>query len=207
MRQCFWPYAPKKFALIAFALSLTSCVELSSPISVPEEAKIDKNLLGAWKCVDDKPISKQFAFVIIGKSNPDLVPSGLMKITTVENDYREQIVVNESRYAYSTTIADKHYATFLDAAQYEKDKANVKTLMLIKYTVDADRLVVWGMDSKPVEAAVRAKQIKGRIEWKGLLGWTHVTLESGEDLARFLSGGGDKSLFSEANKLVLTRVK
>jgi hypothetical protein len=195
------------------ALLLPSCVPSSPPLSDPDGAKADERLLGAWKYVDGGPTDSLYWFLFVGKSGHAHAPPGIMKAVKVDNDKDEQVTVRGPLYFFPTSLANTTYANVFDDKVLDRerflrwDKRNIKDCVLIKYAVEKDRLTFWPMDTDAAEAAVNKGQLKGVVEEKGPLKLKDVALTGGDELARFLSSGGDKLLFPDAHRAVFERVR
>lgn len=92
----------------------------------------------------------------------------------------------------------------------------------MKYRVEEDRLTIWFLNRDAAEAAIQKGQLRGTIvdkveregKWEGKWGKFEIasgtkvtTLTDSENLSKFLADGGDKVLFPEKDKTILTRVK
>lgn len=203
--------SPARFMSLLLALGLSSCgwVRVTSPLSDPEKARPDERLCGMWKATERDEFSSYSAFLFIGKVGRQGVPAGIMEAMAMETDANKS-VRDMSLYFFTTSAADDRYANFFleEAINPDKtpawNKKNMRSFVLYKYKVEEDKLTIWGMNDDGVEDAVRSGQVKGKIEEGNT---KTVTLTDGEDLLRYLKGGGDKKLFKEDRKQVYLRVK
>ncbi len=194
---------------LAFLLSSCGQVRVTSPLSDPDKAKPDERLCGIWKLAKTDDNTLKMACLCIGKVGRQNVPAGILKAMAMEIDKNNNIR-DMSLYFFTTSAADDRYANvFLDEVidpckSPAWNKRNQGSFILYKYKVEEDKLTIWDMNYDAIEDVVRSGRVKGKIEGGNT---KTVTLTDGEDLLRYLKGGGDKKLFEENCKRVFLRVK
>ena len=203
--------SPVQLSLLLLALLSSSCgrVRVTSPLSDPEKAQPDERLCGMWKPENKGDNAPDAAFLLIGKVGRQDVPAGIMKAMAMEIDKNNKLR-DISVYFFTTPAADDTYANlFLEevvdpANSPVWNKKSMRSFLLYKYKAEEDKLTIWSMNDDAVEDAVRSGQVKGKIEGTNT---KTVTFTDGEDLLRYLKGGGDTKLFEEKRKQVYLRVK
>jgi hypothetical protein len=196
--------------LLLSSTILAGCV-LKDPLSNPDQAKLDDRLIGAWKYEGEKSKDENW-ILFVGKADLRHAPPGIMKAVSVENDREKQIGVR-THYFFPTCLSEVNYANLLDENPLDGEKEKtwnenrVQQWLLIKYSVEIDRLTIWFLDASAVEKAVTRGEVKGIVEEKGLLKIKRTVFTDPKDLSRFLVNGGDKKLFSHDHKMVFSRIK
>jgi hypothetical protein len=199
-----------RLCVIVSALMLLSCAETTRPLSDPHKAKADSRLVGVWRLIPNDKAELEYMFLFIGDSDDPAALPGMMKALEVSSGNNGRLGTPEPFYFCITRLAGQKYANALharaaDALQLLKsDPENAKPWSVLKYAVDQDRLTVWVMDDKAASTAVRKSQVEGRFG-KALV--PTVSMTGGDNLARFLSDGGDKILFNDKRKLEFARVR
>lgn len=202
-----------RLLILLSALSLASCIRLSAPLSDPDKAKPDRDLLGVWSASENGSKGPAYPFLFVGDSGQRHVPPGIMKMIQVDSDKQNNVIAKEPLYFFTTSLGNSRYANLLDgvAADREKfptwNKRNIKEYLLIKYQVEHDKLMVWLPDSRAAEALIQAGKIKGTVQEQGLVKLKIVTVTDAASFSQFLGNGGDKVLFPDKGELIYSRVK
>jgi len=189
---------------------LPGCV-LKEPLSNPDQAKLDDRLIGAWKHEDEKSKDQQ-SILFIGKADLRRALPGIMKAVIVENDGKKQIQVR-TYYFFPTCLGEVNYANLLDESSLDGakektwDRNRVQEWLLIKYSLENDRLTILLPDAIAAEKAITTGEVKGNVEETWLLKIKRITFTDSKDLSRFLVSGGDQKLFSDDHKMLFSRIK
>jgi hypothetical protein len=200
--------------LVFSAFGLSSCLPLDNPLSDPDKAQPDTKLLGAWKGIGKKEQRAGFALLLISKSGVDDAPPGILKWVASEVDKEKDLRTKIPQYIFPTPLGDNHYLHVINPAglgigrdqPFTWSNRNLKSYSLFKYQVAEDKLTIWRGDHKAVEAAIKKGQVQGTINHQKA---PAVDLTGGEDLAKFLTNGGDKLFFpaKPEYQLEFTRIK
>jgi hypothetical protein len=202
-----------RLLILLSVLPLASCVQLSGPLSDPDKAKPDRELLGVWRNSDNAP---GYSFLFVGSSGDRHQPPGIVEVIQVESNRHDNIMARQPLLFFTTAIgkskyANIKYADFVPAADRAKLPTRAKRYAngyaLIKYQVEQDRLSVWLPDSEEAVALVQTGKLKGSVEDGGLLKLKLATIDDSPGLSRFLGDGGDKVLFPDKHKSTFTRVR
>jgi hypothetical protein len=202
---------PARLCVVVSVLMLPSCAQTTNPLSDPLKAKADDRLVGVWRLIPNDKAELEYMFLFIGNSDdPEALP-GMMKAVEVSSDKSSRPRTPGPVFFLVTSLAGQQYASLLHGETsaaiklLKTDPENAKPWSVLKYGVEPNRLTIWLIDDKAASDAVRKGQVKGRIERNGLL--TIVSMTGGDDLAGFLSNGGDRTLFNDQHKLEFARVQ
>ena len=177
--------------LVVFIASCLPNPQTKHPLSDPQEARLDKRLLGRWS-----PGGKNH--IIIGKATGRNVPPGIMKAETFGYFTDSKGKTNVERHAYfffSTTIDKRHYANIFECKslmQKEPQWGKIDSFGFIKYTVSGNKLTWVYASEKFVKDAVTKKQLQGDV-WHGSTrlfptpGGVGIT-DSSANLRKFVAG-------------------
>ncbi len=209
-------------ALVGLLALVGGCVTSKNPLSDPDDSRLDPALCGVWV----RGAGKDAEMLIVGKSTVTGHPRGFMRIHEV-NYYSTSTTYSHSgdTFFFSSTIGDSSYINLLRASlvdpatktpidlnqtrHYERWKSHPERWFVFrKYQIKDDALSVWEMTTDAAAKLVDAGKLKGKVtrDKGGRVESVSLT-DSTEDLARFLKGGGDTSLFPASTKKVYKRLK
>lgn len=205
--------SPTRFSLLLLALLPSSCSYpgLKRPLSDPDKAKADTRLIGAWRAVEEQSKKRYPDILFIGKSGHRGAPPGIMKFVMSGIDAEDVVITDKGMYFFTSSVGKNDYINCFEGVVLDRskfltwDKKNIEMYVIAKYKVEEDKLTIWLMDKDAVEAAIQKKQVEGTIV-KGK-NQKVITLTGGENLSKFMAGGGDKVLFPEKDAIAFTRVK
>jgi hypothetical protein len=174
----------------AVLLFLAGCEDSKNPLSDPTTSKPDERLIGVWWDGSE--------YYHIGHAGKRF-PKGVLRVVAVAQS--EGDVEPPAEYlAFPTVLDDKTYLNVVSVEKQVKrlDSEGWKTeavecYTIFKYQLDGDKLVVWMIDAKAMEQAIKSGKIKGVIE-KDLPKFTDIT----ENVARFVAEAGDGLWDNEA---------
>jgi hypothetical protein len=189
-----------KLPLLAFAILLAGCVPVSEPVGDIAKAEPDKGLLGDWQ---------EHSSMVIDVPNVKGNPKGLMRAV---NDNKPEDPANVLWF-FTTTIGKRSYANIVLAptgrfesfpfhkegvfAEWQKEKN--KLYLIVRYTIDGDKLVVDGGNARGIADLMAAEKFKqnatGPLEMP--TGW----------FARYLDKNGPDKLYDSTNTATYTRLK
>lgn len=167
-------------------LILIGCDDSKNPLSDPQASKADERLVGVWLEEESE------ACYFIGDAGAKF-PEGVMRIVAVT--LRDGKLDSPADYlAYPTVLGDKTYLNLvIDDEQVRRlgDKGwktdVVECYTFLRYQLDGDKLVVWLIDEKAKEEAIKSGKVKGLIEPNEPARFTDTT----ENIARFVVDAGD----------------
>lgn len=170
-----------------------------------------------------KPDNRQYWYLFIGAAGEAGepargYPAGILRAASIGNN-QNNLIKTDNFYFFSAKVAGTNYANLLEidtkVGVPTWDKIPEQTLLL-KYSVDGDRLTIWHMDWRAVDKEIAAGRLQGKIKErevsllfglvKDKVRETQIT-ESTEGLTRYLSHGGDKVLFPDMARIVFVRAK
>jgi hypothetical protein len=187
------PYAT---AFAGICLLLCSCIDSKEPLCKPEEAKMDSELIGAWRSsVEDGGDD----YYHVGAAG-DKLPNGVMRIVTVDYDKEQKLSRPGEMLGFPIAIGKKRYLNIAfiddkDLGQFEMTGWKpelVKGYLIVQYRVEGDTLTVWEMDSLVKRRMIEAKKLKGTID-KNAIFFT----DTPENLAAVLADPKNTDLFTK----------
>jgi hypothetical protein len=221
----------RRLAVVGLAVSclcLASCVFSEHPLSDPDTAKADEDLIGLWAKEGDGETD----VLAIGRATGvDGLPKGVMSTADVRIDKDGLLSASEPRPAFFVSVVGKenfmNFFTDTEAiAVVMKDgtphrqwnAGGIKGYLLMRYEVAKDTLIMWAghMEAAGVVGVIEGGKLTGEVKREnGSLRSAKLT-DSTENLVKFLKGGGSKELFPDpdagadtphAHKLVYRRLK
>lgn len=162
---------PKSLLLTVALLCplFTSCVDSDNPLTNPEQAKVDTNLLGTWR-LKTKAGTEYYH---VGKAG-EKFPDGMLRIiiTHFDDDGVLSKPNCDDTLAFTTNLGDNHFLniTGLDAekaktlAKYNWKPSMAEGYFIYKYEVKGDKVEVAAIDRKIKEETIQAGKIKGIID-------------------------------------------
>ena len=172
---------------------LAGCVDSKSPLSDPLSSKPDEKLFGLWRSPGD---DGQVTYYHVGLADDKRV-KGAMRVVIVQQ-HKNEIDSPAELLMFPTILGDKTYLNVAVIQEQpskllkEKGWKAVDSYWILKYQVDGDKLLVWGMDADAKKQAIQEGKIKGVIEKDKPAIFTDTT----ENVARFVVESGDR-LFSK----------
>jgi hypothetical protein len=187
-------------AIPAVLLFLAGCENSKNPLSDPTTSKPDERLIGVWWNGGE--------YYHIGHAGKKF-PKGVLRVVAVAQS--EGDVDPPSEYlAFPTVLGDRTYlnvAMASDEKQLKRlDEEGWKTdlvdcYMFLKYQLDGDKLVLWVINAKAMERAIKSGKVEGVIE-KDMPKFTDTT----ENVTRFVTDAGD-GLWDTSEPMRLARVE
>ena len=177
------------------AVPLPGCgVPVTEPLSDPDKAEPDKQVLGKWLKGGDETQPCEIDSPAV-KGNP----KGLMRAVY---DGRADDP-KKAFWFFTTTIAKDTYATIyldprheLEFADFRKEgtfeklnKGNDRRYFIFRYVLDGDKLTVDGGDKESMKKLMEAEKIKGMPYFKTPPGW----------VATYLEQSGPQTLYNGTN--------
>ncbi|MGA2031644.1 MAG: hypothetical protein ABSG68_05270 [Thermoguttaceae bacterium] len=179
----------------AVLLLPTGCDDSKTPLSDPKVSKADQHLVGVWRQRQEdgdafyhvSPAGEKFADSVMrvevktagkGKEEP---PEKYLIFPTVLKDK-----------TYLNVVTNPAQIKVLGEKGWTADAVNCYTFF--QYKLDGDKLVLWFIDEKAKERAIKAGKIKGSIKPQTAAMFT----DTAENVARFVAEAGD-SLFDQEN--------
>jgi hypothetical protein len=183
-------------ALIGVCLSLCSCIDSKEPLCGPEDAKMDEELIGAWRAVSEDGASDYY---FVGTAG-DKLPPGVMRVVTVDYDKSGKLSRPGEMLAFSVTVGNHRYLNiaFIDDKDLDQFEMAgwkpelVKGFLIVQYQVENDTLVVREMDPQAKRRLIESKKLKGTID-KNAIFFT----DSAKNLADLLADPNNADLFSK----------
>ena len=201
---------PRQFScllgMLCACLAPQSCIDSKTPLSNPEKAKADADLVGVWRAPDGGVLFTAVEYVHVGRAGEKL-PEGVMRAVVVGHDKGDGTlgqsvdllvfpgVAGESRYLNVAAVKEKDWDTFHNKG-WQPDL--VKDYFILKYRVQGDSLVVWRMDPKVKERLITAGKIKGTIPQDDVPFFT----DTPENVAALLAKPENDDLFGNKELLV-----
>lgn len=175
----------RHLTLLIFVIFLTGCIAFSDkPIAEPDEKTFDPLMLGSWYWKQDE----ESGYLHIGKGKQP----GMLQIFMIGVDADREVEMNEFAAHTSVIKANK----YLNLLPVEPHGDAPEGYMIVKYSVNADRLSFAVMDAGVVREAIEAGTLKGRVSSKGWNSSIQIS-EEGKKLSEFLLKQ-DKALFPES---------
>ena len=179
-----------------------------NPLSDPKTSKPDPRLAGVWRTTDK---GGEITYYHAGPLGDKLPPS-VMRVVGVKHLQNGGVQAPCELLIFPTVLGHKTYLNVTGGEEKEiklladKGWGSVDEYLLMKYQVDGDTLLLWGMDENAVKRAIEGGKVKGTIqEGKDKTGPIATFTDTTENLARFVAAAGD-DLFSK-DALRLERVK
>ena len=185
-----------QWLIVLAVLFLTGCLDSKNPLSAPTTSKPDERLVGVWRLLGDGGRVTNYH---VGRAG-EKFPKGMMRAAFVQHEKGKPESSGEF-LLFPTTLVGKTYLNVIDEKGQVDDPFSedngwkpdaVESYHIFKYEVDGNKLVVWGIDEKTKQQAIKGGKIKGVIEKDKPAKFTDTT----ENVARFVTGAGD-SLFSK----------
>ena len=189
---------------LALCLLLTACTTDSiNPLSSPDSAQPDHQLVGIWRGRND-PDKETFRISITNTHWMHVI------ITPDQTDTEKRPSMIDRKpesYDFFPTVIGNN--TFLNVVTTGKDDAGhpTKTYQILRYTVKGNHeLQMWMISQDAAAAAVRAGKLQGHVDQGKdpmMVGQpphpdVDVTLHSSSaDLVKFIQGTDVKALFSD----------
>jgi hypothetical protein len=175
------------FVFAGMCLSMASCINSKNPVSDPETAKVDQNVLGAWRTTDKDGNVIDYHVAVAG----DKLPGGLLRVISTTHKKTGGLPVPGKLFAFSSEVGNDRFlnvAVVDNAAMNKLEKtgwsaALVKSYSLIKYEVQGDTATLW-----PV-----ARDVK--------------LTDTSENVAKFLAAPENAGLFDAKSAIHYDRVK
>lgn len=171
---------------VVLCLTLAGCDDSKNPLSDAEAAKADERLVGVWQEENGG------ACYFIGNTGPTF-PESVMRIVAIAQS-TEKLDQPTEYLVYPTVLGDKTYLNLvIDEKQVQRLNKEgwkpdaVECYTFLKYQLDGDKLVVWLIDEKVKEQAIKDGKIKGVIEQNKAARFTDTT----ENIVRFVADAGD----------------
>ena len=200
-----------RFLLPLMVFALAGCIDSEAPLSDPDKAKPDEQLLGQWRSTEKLPPGSELEALTIEKFSADGYPAGVMKFVMTSKSEKK----TSYNLAFRTELKGKTYLNFLDKwldvsvkppAWKEPGK---RRFLINKYAVKDDKLTIWLVgDEAPLKKAVMEERLKGGVRPQGYLDFepTVRLTDTTANLAKFVAKE-DENLFLEQKKVVFFRSK
>jgi hypothetical protein len=193
------------FSALVFAVPACG-ISSDNPLSDPQKAKVDEELLGTWENPNPDPASFCKTLTVEKLSLPGY-PPGALKLTMKPRDASQPAKIgvcfctelNGRKYAY-------HCGPLVDDGKQLPtwEKLVVSGYGIYKYRVSGGSLTLWGGGGSTFAKAVEAGKVKGK--WAGGPYYSYIQLtDTTANLAKFLSSDEADALLGEEG--VLKRVK
>ncbi len=174
--------------IVLAVLLLVGCEDSKNPLSDPTTSKPDERLLGVWRVGVSQGADVYYHIGHAGKE----FPKGVLRV--VEVTHSEGDVDTVEYFAFPTVLGGKTYLNVVDDEKQVKlmeekgwKAGVVKSYTFVKYQLDGDTLLVWGIDEAAKEQAIKSGKIKGLTPWNGVASFTDTT----ENVGRFIANAND----------------
>jgi len=184
-------------------LVLPACTVTSrNPLSDPAEATPDRNLFGQWKFANAEKGTVHLFVGLPSDMQAKERPAGFMVVHLLSINVNMQIDADREPAFFFVTRIGKD--TFLNIDE-PRDQTKPREYWILKYVVDGDTLTFWPLSVAAAEAIVKEGYLQGQVT-KGLANRVVLT-DTSKKLQDFIRDKGNKTLFSENEKIVFQRVK
>jgi len=178
----------KPLFLIGMAVCLcASGCDSHNPLSDPQKSKADERLAGVW-WIRSGDGDVHYRVGHVGEKFPACV----MRVVGIKHSKGNVTPAGEFLF-FPTVIGDKTYLNLvlnnkLVTRLVEKGwkAVEVDSYTFLKYQVDGDKLLLYVIDEKAKQKAIKSGKVKGTLE-KNPAKFTDTT----ENLARFVAEAGD----------------
>jgi hypothetical protein len=161
------------FGVLLLALSQVSCASVvsQSPLSDPDDAKVDERLFGQWKTDKEAKIFGGSYWFIGRPYATDLknAPAGLMVARGISISRQNELSSDDGPlYFFVSKIGENQYANLVrndpkkKLAEWDKDDSRIYDIW--KYTATEKKLTIWWVDPDLAAKAVAAGKIKGEVK-------------------------------------------
>jgi len=204
---------------VACALAMviqTGCIpESEQPITPLATAQQDAQLYGVWRADEEDCVRYLHVGAEVDKAaSPDAAEPepGLMRfwfVTHRKGEGRFAIERPLSMRFFVSHARENHFANaMLPFEEGQDDKVRgPRKYYFIRYKVEGDQLLVWGINFQATAAAIENGELGGTVTRdKDELKSVQLT-DSSEHLAVYLSGGGADMLFPDKGKATFQRVR
>lgn len=208
-------------AAASLAVALSSCVESENPLSDPDRSVPDPEIYGTW-------VRQNGGFteiLMIGRAGEvtqykDDVPAGLMRSISIATGSEGFVAESENNTFFVSTFRRDRYLNIIpypggdvfDRSGNKKvwDKHRIRSYVLQKYQVTADKLTVWSGDQKIVARVIEGGTLKGTVtrdQDKRDKPVTSARLtDTTAHLAKYIENGGGAVLFPDSKKIEYVRL-
>jgi hypothetical protein len=185
-------------------------LDSESPLSDPDNAKVDEKVLGKWINTDKDAFAQT---TTVEKISAKGYPPGVMKLALRPVEAGDN-PAGMFGLVFCTELKGKTYVNLcgqmVDAPAklpaWEKVRAG--QFSILKYAVEGDTLSLWHLrDEAPLETAIANGKLKGTVRKRGQFDWgpKYRVTDTTANLAQIVADA-DEKLFSGA-KAVLVRAK
>ena len=188
----------RQWLIVLAVLFLTGCSDSQNPLSDPQTAKPDERLVGVWRLPNKDGVTNYHVGHAGGKFS-----DGVMRVSLVRHDKAKgefshgdgtlwTTAESSGEFlAFPTVLGEKTYLNVAVTEQQvklleEKGWKAVDSYLILKYRVDGDKMVVWGMDGDAKKRAIESGKVKGVIE-----NMPPKFTDTTENVARFIAEAGD----------------
>jgi hypothetical protein len=188
--------------LAALVLTIPACGIVSdNPLSDPQKAKVDEELLGTWQNTNPDPQAYCEAVTVEKLSLPGY-PPGAMKLTLKPRNPSSGSLIF---VCFSTELKGNRFVYYCCGPLLPWDKLRAEGYAIYKYKISGERLTLWGERGVALAQAVEAGKLKGK--WAGGQYYSYIQLtDTTERLAAFLSSDEGDAVFGYQEG-ILKRVK
>ena len=186
----------RSLVLVGTCLLLASCIDSKTPLTSPEQAKIDPKLAGLWRAeMEDGRVEYYHAAPADNK-----LPAGVLRLVSVSYNKTGSLSRPGELLAFSSSVNGNKYlnVALIDGKDLDQF-ANagwkpelVKGYIVAKYQVQGDTLTLWGMDRDAKRRAIKAGKIKGTVDENNVF-----FTDTPEHLAAMLAGPENAHLFDK----------
>jgi hypothetical protein len=192
----------------ALVLLLPSCVDSKTPLSDPDKAKPDDQLMGVWRFRGERG---ETTYYHVGRAGGKL-PASVMDVVSVQHTPDGKINQGEL-LVFPSTLGEK---TYLNAGEIRPEQRTlleekgwkqgaVDAYLILRYEIKGDVLTLHVMDGDARKRAIEAGKVKGVVEKDPHGNIRAYFTDTSENLARFVASAGDDLFVKDA--LRLERVK
>jgi hypothetical protein len=153
-----------QYSLLAACLFTCGCVDSKNPLSSPDGAKVDDQLVGTWRFTS----AKETSLLQVTRAG-DKFPKGMLRLVSVDESGKKTSP-SEQFLAFCTTLNHKTYLNLIEDEETiaALDKKGWKSTAvdgycIMKYEVAGDELKLWMMDDGAKEKAIKSGKVKGKI--------------------------------------------
>jgi len=187
-------------------LLLTSCIDSKNPLSSPQKAEVDDQLMGVWRTTSD---AGDVEYCHIGRAGDEL-PPGITRAVSVTHTNDGTLEEPGDLLVFSTILSENRYLNVLAIDEKNRDQVEengykpklIEGYWFVKYRIKGDSLDVWTMNSDAKRKAIQSGKIKGTVKEN-----TSMLTDTPENLASLLSSEEGAKLFAEGQTIHDERVK
>lgn len=179
------------------------CLDSKNPLADPGDVEPDGRLSGLWLQETEQGANYYHIGPIGGEA-----PPSMMSVVLVQHQNDARLKTPEQLLLFPTELDGK---TYLNVAGPKPEQIEsieeqgwqpglLDAYLLMKYRVEDDALLVWGLRADAVRTAIEAGRIDGQVEQKERFWHARLTAPT-DKLASFVANQGDALLADKPIRL------